>query len=69
MAGIAAAAATAATIADPGAAARIKEAGKVKGSDDSAGHRETVPLDVLDRLDADSDADADGNAAPDASAP
>lgn len=50
VAGIATAAATAATIADPQAAARIREQGKVEAPPASGG-REIVPPDVLERLD------------------
>jgi hypothetical protein len=67
MAGIAAAAATAATIADPGAAGRIYEEGRVKHLNRADGDSETIPLDVLDRLD---EADANGYVAdPDPAAP
>jgi hypothetical protein len=71
MAGIAAAAATAATIADPGAAGRIYEEGRVKHLNRADGDSETIPLDVLDRLDdAEADADASGYSAdPDPAAP
>ena len=51
MAGLAAVAATAATVADPGAAGRLKEAGEVKHFDRQDGQSETLPLDVLDRMD------------------
>jgi hypothetical protein len=52
VAGVAAAAATAMTVADPNFAARRTEQGK-RAADEGDDHpRETVPLEVLDRADA-----------------
>jgi hypothetical protein len=62
MAGLAAAAATAATIADPGAAGRLKEAGEVQHLDRQDGSSETLPLEILDRMDED-DAQSDDDPA------
>lgn len=70
VAGVAAAVAGAATLADPQGAAKRQEL-KEKGEPDNNGVevRETVPADVLDRLDrATVDAGVDG-AVPDAPAP
>jgi len=58
-AGIAVAAASAATALDPNGGARIKEAGKVQAPEKADEHRETIPLDVLDRMDAQQDDDDD----------
>jgi hypothetical protein len=65
VAGVAAAAAAAATLADPQAAGRRQEQ-KTKGEPDNRGVevKETVPADVLDRLDHRSDADAAAPAHP-----
>jgi hypothetical protein len=52
VAGIAAAVAAAATIADPAAAGKRPESPRVNQSEAAPGHRETVPPEVLDRLDA-----------------
>jgi len=52
VAAIAAAVATGATIADPASAGKKPEAARINQSDAPAGKRETVPSDVLDRLDA-----------------
>ena len=52
VAAIAAAVATGATIADPSSAGKKPEAARVSQSEAAGGKRETVPSDVLDRLDA-----------------
>jgi hypothetical protein len=69
VAGVAAAAAAAATLADPRAAGQRQEQ-KNKGEPDNRGVevKETVPADVLDRLDHPRDAGTDA-ASPPAAAP
>jgi hypothetical protein len=52
VAGLAAAGAAAATVMDPNAAARIREAGKQGEPEPTTKGREVVPPDVLERLDA-----------------
>jgi len=51
VAAIAAAIATGATLADPASAGKRPESSRVSQSEAASGKRETVPPDVLDRLD------------------
>ncbi len=51
VAGIAAAVATAATVANPAAAGRLQEQGKTPEREHEDGQREMVPVEVLDRID------------------
>src|SRR5262252_4147355 len=70
VAGVAAAAAAAATLADPQAAGRRQEQ-KTRGEPDNRGVevKETVPPDVLDRLDHKTSAGSDAAAPPASPAP
>jgi len=52
MAGIAAGAAAAVTVANPGAAARLQEQKNAKIGEQPVENEETIPLDLLDRMDA-----------------
>ena len=52
VAAIAAGIAAGATLADPASAGKRPESARVSQSEAASGRRETVPADVLDRLDA-----------------